>query len=177
MVELMRRSSVEGAAELKLRSSVKVEIVEPHSRFNLRVGPEGAGEAGAAFGRALPMDACRANEAGEKAALWLGPDEWLLIGPEGSEIGPILAPHSLVDISHRQMALDVTGTRVEDLLATGVLIDLRLAGFPVGMCVRTQLGKAEVVLWRRGPQRFHVEVWRSFAPYVHEFLTQASAGL
>jgi len=57
------------------------------------------------------------------------------------------------------------------------MLDLRLSAFPKDMCARTLLGKADVVLWRTGPQQFHIEVWRSFAPYVHAFLMQASTGL
>ena len=57
------------------------------------------------------------------------------------------------------------------------MLDLRLSAFPMGMCARTLLGKADVVLWRKETQVFHLEVWRSFAPYVHEFLIQASLGL
>ena len=49
--------------------------------------------------------------------------------------------------------------------------------FPVGMCTRTVLGKAEVVLWRTDAQAFRLEVWRSFAPYVAQFLGEASRGI
>ena len=41
------------------------------------------------------------------------------------------------------------------------------------MCTRTVLAKADVVLWRRAEHRFHLECWRSFAPYCFDFLTQA----
>ncbi len=34
----------------------------------------------AAFGTPLSPEACRATEKDGRAALWLGPDEWLLIG-------------------------------------------------------------------------------------------------
>jgi len=38
------------------------------------------------------------------------------------------------------------------------------------MCTRTVFAKAEIVLWRTQPEQFHLEVWRSFAPYVWELL-------
>jgi sarcosine oxidase subunit gamma len=41
------------------------------------------------------------------------------------------------------------------------------------MCTRTIFGKAEIVLWRRGPRSFHIEVWRSFAPYLLACLQEA----
>ena len=44
------------------------------------------------------------------------------------------------------------------------------AHFPVGMATRTLFEKAEIVLWRIAPDSFHLEVWRSFAPYVWDLL-------
>lgn len=175
MVEVLRRSSLEGMPELKTRS-VKVMALPQLQRTSLRIGAGGIAEASAAFGVDLPLQPCRAAVVGDKAALWLGPDEWLLLSPVGSKL-EIAAPHSAVDVSHRQLALEVSGTRVEDLLNVGVMLDLRLSAFPVNSCVRTLLGKSDVVLWRRETNVFHVEVWRSFAPYVRAYLEQASLGL
>jgi len=116
---------------------------------------------------------------GERAALWLGPDEQLLLGAEGADIAAILEPvlrdlpHSLVDISHRQIALEVSGPQATLLLNAGCPLDLDPSAFPVGMCTRTVLAKAQIVLWRTSEDTFHVEVWRSFAAYVSEFLAEA----
>ena len=60
------------------------------------------------------------------------------------------------------------------VLAAGCPLDLDPEHFPVGMCTRTVLAKSEIVLWRRGPALFHIEVWRSFAVYVTAFLGQAA---
>ena len=35
-------------------------------------------------------------------------------------------------------------------------------------------GHKATLLWRTAADRFHLECWRSFAPYVHAFLTQAA---
>ncbi len=134
-----------------------------------------------AFGIALPDAACRANAEGERAALWLGPEEHLLVAPDGSqariaaEIGSAVGnlPHSLVDVSERQVAVLVDGPSARDLLATGCPLDLDPEAFPVGMCTRTLFGKADVLLWRRGPEEYHLEVGRSFADYVRGCLREA----
>jgi sarcosine oxidase gamma subunit len=39
------------------------------------------------------------------------------------------------------------------------------------------LAKAEIVLWRRAPRLFHVEVARSYAAYLRAFLQEAACGL
>jgi sarcosine oxidase subunit gamma len=155
------------------------------SRHILRGGPKVRLAAQGAFGVAIPETACRAASQEERAALWLGPDEWLLISPEHSldETTSALTnalvqlPHSLVDVSHRQIALELSGPRAERLLAAGCPLDLESSAFPVGMCTRTVLGKTEIVLWRTATEAFRIEVWRSFAPYLSDFLEEAAHGV
>jgi sarcosine oxidase, subunit gamma len=132
----------------------------------------------------LPQEACRAVVVKERASLWQGPDEWLILGAEsdaalGTDLSAALAgvPHSLVDVSHRQVGLSVSGPAATTLLASGIALDLDERTFPVNMCTRTMLAKAEVVLWRTAPQVFRLEVWRSFVAYVSEYLTEAARGI
>jgi sarcosine oxidase subunit gamma len=141
--------------------------------------------AGTALGLTITDSACRSAANSERAALWMGPDEQLILAAvgDGAVIGSKLRealtelPHSLVDMSHRQLALEVSGATAQTLLSVGCPLDLHLSAFPVGMCTRTILGKADIVLWRTGPDSFHVEVWRSFADYVARFLTEAAREL
>lgn len=150
----------------------------PAARFILR------GAATADFGCRLPTEPCRAETVGGRAALWLGPDEWLLLAPEadGAAVHAALAaslagvPHALVDVSHRQSALLLEGPGAEVTLAGAVPLDLSVEAFPIGMCTRTVCEKAEIVLWRTGAERFHIEAWRSFMPYVRDLLAAIAAG-
>src|SRR5256885_15175681 len=50
--------------------------------YVLRGGSEVRAAAESALGCGIPARACRATVEGDRAALWLGPDEWLLIAPE-----------------------------------------------------------------------------------------------
>ncbi|PWR18066.1 sarcosine oxidase subunit gamma [Zavarzinia compransoris] len=147
----------------------------PAAAFILRVRrPEGIAAAGAAFGLPLPQDACRSAAIGRRSVLWLGPDEWQLMAPE--EEGPGLAdaiaeamgeiPHSLVAVGERNVAFEIAGPAAEAVLNAHCLLDLHLSRFPIGMCTRTLYGKAEILLWRLGAERFYVGCWRSFAAYV-----------
>src|SRR5262249_26850211 len=146
----------------------------------LRGDPHVMTAAGDALGLVISQKACRATVSGERAALWLGPDEQLLLDAEGADIAatlePVLRdlPHSLVDVSHRQIALKISGPQATLLLNAGCPLDLDPSAFPVGMCTRTVLAKAQIVLWRTSEDTFHVEVWRSFAAYVSEFLSEAA---
>ena len=131
---------------------------------------------GAAFDLTLPTQLCRAAETDGHSALWLGPDEWLLLAPPGTLDADVSAEGAaVVDIGHRQVGLVLEGPGAMDALAAGCPLDLHPTAFPVGMCTRTVFGKAEIVLWRQDVERFHVEVWRSFAAYVHGLLERAAA--
>jgi len=175
------RLQVQAAALEPLNDARWVDVP---GRLLLRPAPELArlalrGDAsalGAAFGLALPAQPCRAVEADGRAALWLGPDEWLLLAPPGTLDADVpVADAAVVDVGHRQVGLVLEGPGAADALAAGCPLDLHLTAFPAGMCTRTVFGKAEIVLWRQDSARFHVEVWRSFAAYVHGLLERAMA--
>jgi len=154
----------------------------PAARFILQGGRPARDAAGKAFGLAVPEDACRAHADAERAALWLGPDEHLLLAPAGqnqrlqADLGAALQglAHSLVDVSQRQSAVAVSGPRARDMLASGCPLDLDPAEFPVGMCARTLFAKAEVVLWRPSAEEYHLEIARSFSDYVLEWMREVN---
>ncbi|MGA2839047.1 MAG: sarcosine oxidase subunit gamma family protein [Steroidobacteraceae bacterium] len=137
------------------------------------------------WGAAFSEQACRANAHATRATLWLGPDEYLLLDlapgePEAATLSalerPLVAiPHALVDVSHRQFALQVSGLQAATILSGACPLDLDLGEFPVGMCTRTVFAKADIVLWRTQEQAFHLEVWRSFAGYVTGVLHEIAA--
>jgi sarcosine oxidase subunit gamma len=139
---------------------------------------------GPRFRRRTSPTSCRAEVSPERAALWLGPDEWLLLAPagEGNAVFAALEnamaglPHSLVDVTHRQVALSVSGPGARELLASGCPLDLAPECYPVGMCTRTLFAKAEVVLWRRSTEEYHLESGRSFSGYVLGWLREAQRG-
>jgi sarcosine oxidase subunit gamma len=148
-------------------------------RISLRARADGAKKLGKALGLTLPAKPNTSAAKDGITALWLGPDEWLLIGNEGHEIGGRLAKasgilFSGVDISHRNTAIHIEGEKAEAALNSGCPRDLSLKDFPVGACARTILAKAEVVLLRETETRFRVECWRSFSDYVWNYLADAA---
>ena len=79
----------------------------------------------------------------------------------------------LAAIPKRVVTLDPAAARI---LNAGCPLDLDLHAFPVGFATRTLFDKIEIVLWRRAETTFHVEVWRSFAPFVAASLAEAARG-
>lgn len=166
-----------------LASSPSLRQLPPATRLVLRGGPAVLAAAADALGLQRSEAPCRAVRKDGRAALWLGPDERLLLGAAdaaGEWVGLLqraLAgmPHSLVETSHAQTAFEVSGARAAVTLNTGCPLDLDLASFPVDMCTRTVFAKAQIVLWRTSPEAFRVETGRSFAQYVTKILALASS--
>lgn len=155
---------------------LRLAMLPDCARFVLRVAPADADAAGQAFGLALPERIGAMVESDGRMALKLGPDEWRLLADEseGPEIAARFAaqladtPHSLVDIGHREIGIEVSGTAVLDALAA--LCPLDLAVRPVGWGTRTVLEGVETVILREAEDRFRLEVWCSFAPFLFSLL-------
>lgn len=165
-------------------------------RWVLHGGAEARSRAAAVWGVPFSSVACRALRQGSRATLWLAPEEFLLLdastaveelaghaaaaaaaGGIDAALERALAgvPHALVDLSHRQVALEVCGPYAVTILNGACPLDLDLSAFPVGMCTRTVLAKADIVLWRTDESRFHLEVWRSFTDYVSALLHEIAS--
>jgi sarcosine oxidase subunit gamma len=160
-----------------------LETLPPAARWVLHGNAEARALAAPAWGVGFSETACRATRSAERATLWLGPDEYLLLdlaAPENSAHATAAAieaalgntPHALVDVSHRQFALTVSGPHAEVVLRGACPLDLHISRFPVGMCTRTLLAKADITLWRTRADAFHLEVWRSFEGYVGGLLQE-----
>ena len=157
---------------------VRLAVLPPAHRISLRAPAASVAALSKALGVKLPTAPKASTSRGTRSALWLGPDEWLVIDEGGSDpladCAGVKALHSAVGISHRNVAISVTGPAAAAAVNAGCPQDLSLAAFPAGACSRTILGKAEIVLYRTGESAFRVECWRSFADYVFGFLAEAA---
>jgi sarcosine oxidase subunit gamma len=161
-----------------------MQVVPAAMRFILHGDARARAAAAPVWGVDFASQACRAVTHDGRATLWLGPDEFLLLGvDDGSEDAVAAAleaalgvvPHALVNISHRQFALELSGPHAATILSGACPLDLDLGEFPVNMCTRTVLSKADIVLWRTREDAFHVEAWRSFSGYVAGLLSEIAA--
>ena len=149
---------------------VSISLGAPLARWSLRARDAKA------LAKAVGHKAPGKIGATEGGMACLGPDEWLLRLPAGSTIpsGEGL-PLSVVDISERAITLVLEGPRAIDVLQSGAPRDL--SKMAVGEARRTIYETVEMVLIREGEERWTVDVWRSFAPYLHLALVTAASHL
>jgi sarcosine oxidase, subunit gamma len=103
-------------------------------------------------------------------ALWLGPDEWLVIGGREEDYPDADAA---VDVSAGRVCFELAGEDAEDVLAQGCSLDLHPSVFAAGRCAQTLLAKAQVILHRRDAETFRILVRPSYAPYLRAWLDDA----
>jgi len=155
------------------------------AQVGLRVEPgsPSAGRVETALGLELP-EANRVSESGGRRAIWLGPDEWLVVAADGEERALVAileeaigADGAVVDLSANRTGLELSGPQAAEVLATCMALDLHPRAFGPGRCAQTLLQKAPVIVERRGDDAFLLLVRPSFAAYVAEWLVDGMAGL
>ncbi|MCO5089857.1 sarcosine oxidase subunit gamma [Bosea sp. (in: a-proteobacteria)] len=164
-----------------MTAPVTITALPAGARFSLRTGDPAT--VGAGLGLELPARVGQRAVAGARAALCLGPDEWLVEAPEGE--GAAIADafaglverltFSAVEVSDREVGFALAGPAVLDLIATGCPRDP--AKLPVGSGCRTIFDSVQVVLTREAQDCFHLTVWRSFAPHLRALLDIAAREL
>ncbi len=157
----------------------------PHGQLNLRGDParpaflDGVRRA---LGFDLPLDPNTTADADDLAALWLGPDEWLILTPadRAEEVAGRLRAEfraeftAITDVSAASAVIRLTGPRVRDVLAAGCPLDLHPRAFHVGRCAQTILAKATATIVQvDDAPTFDLFVRRSFADYVARWLEDA----
>jgi sarcosine oxidase subunit gamma len=178
MAELnsMRRSALDGFHGGS--SAARLTPAPNAARASLRAYPDAVAALSAALGVDLPTRPKGSATGTGIIAMWLGPDEWLLIGPEGTDFVALAAKsgtfHSAVDISHRNIGIIVSGPGARVAVNSACPHDLTDASFPVGACTRTVFGKMEIVLYREDEDTYRVECWRSFADYCFGMLAEGA---
>ena len=105
-------------------------------------------------------------------AIWLGPDEWLVLGGREEDYAHMPAA---VDVSANRVCLELSGDGAADVLARGCALDLHPSVFPPGRCAQTLVARAQVILYRT-EDAFGLLVRPSFADYLRAWLRDAGAG-
>lgn len=136
------------------------------------------------LGFALPLVPNTVAEGEDTVALWLGPNEWLLVVTpyEGTPLaedldGALDGLHAGATVlTDSRTVIGLRGPAARDVLAKGCPLDLHPAAFPAGTCAQSLVGQVDVLLHlHRDGARFDLYVLRSYADHLWRWLEDAGA--
>jgi sarcosine oxidase, subunit gamma len=176
--------------ELPFLSMVNVRV-EPGSRVASRVERSlGVALPSAGQVSSVSIGGVDGIVAGDvRSVLWSGPDEWLVIGPDGdaADLVAVLVnavgdgPGSVVEVSANRDTLVLSGPKARDLLEKGCTLDLHPRSFTAGRCAQTTFARGHMLIWQTGAEDspsglvYRLLFRPSFADYFADWLTDAAA--
>ncbi|KLU09996.1 MULTISPECIES: sarcosine oxidase subunit gamma [unclassified Kocuria] len=196
LAQQMHERTVPGERGVALREVPYLTMV------GLRVVPGTAAAESVTAAAGVPLPGGHGQVTGSPdgtAVLWQGPDEFLLVGPEGAGPAAIgsagsdlreaaaddagtaagLAralgsePGQAVDLSANRTTLELSGPSARAVLEKGCPIDLHPRAFGPGTAVATTLGPVQVLLWQTAEQVYRLLPRASFADYTARWLLDA----
>ncbi|WP_042372470.1 sarcosine oxidase subunit gamma [Streptacidiphilus neutrinimicus] len=173
------------AAEATGPGGVRLREIPFLAQLNLRLDPAGpaAARAAEALGAPLPTLAGSVVATADLRVLWLGPDEWLVVGADGA--APTIEhalrralgdePGSVVDVSANRTTLELSGPSARSVLEQGCSLDLHPRAFGPGRCAQTTVAKVQLVLDQIDAEpSYRLLVRGSFAQYLADWLLDAT---
>lgn len=137
-----------------------------------------------ALGLELPVFACTTTANDRLRLVWVGPDDWFLIGPSGEQAALVATlrqalgqQHAAVtDVSSGYFLTSLSGPSARLLLAQGCPMDFHPSVFPIGRAASTHFFKVGITLWQTEPApHFELLVRRSFIDHFWQLMVACSA--
>ena len=141
-----------------------------------------------ALGIDLPLKPNTVSTYGNKTALWLGPNEWLVTLPVNDtkqqldDLTAALEDHhsAVFDVSDSRDIITLSGDNARDVLKKGCGLDLHPRAFGPGQCAQSTLALAHVLFHQTAEDKktkaasYRLFVHRSFTEYMWAWLEDAA---
>ena len=125
--------------------------------------------------------ACSAVCQDGAAAIWVGPDRWLIVEKAGRDLERLLSAAlparqaAITNQGHSRCVLRLTGPEARNVLRKGTTLDLDATRFSPGEARATGLFHINALLHCRSEDSFDIYVARSFGRSFFELITHAAA--
>ncbi|MBN36170.1 MAG: sarcosine oxidase subunit gamma [Rhodospirillaceae bacterium] len=157
-------------------------LVLTERRFLAKINIRGKADSAAvkaAVGVELPQAPNTVAEGNNLTALWLGPAEWLIVGPVGAEAAIEMAlaealdgaSAAVVDVTEGRTTIRVAGDKARDVIAMGCPLDLHARVFAVGQCAQSFISRGPIIIHQvDDTPAFDIQIERSQADYLWTWL-------
>jgi len=139
----------------------------------------------------LPTEANTSTSAEQLTAFWLSPDEWMLISNETvsednntyqveDELIKNISKAKLgavTDVSDQFVMLNIKGSKVFDLFATGSPFNFNEFKNEKGSVIQTILSRTDVIIHLTEINEVNLFVRRSFSQHLHSWMSDSASRL
>ena len=139
----------------------------------------------------LPIEANTSTSGESLTALWLSPDEWMLVSNEivsedsnNYEVEDNLINNvskvnlgAVTDVSDQFVMINIKGSKVFDLFATGSPFNFNVFKNKKGSVVQTILSHIDVIIHLTEINNVNLLVRRSFSEHLHSWLNDSASRL
>ena len=188
--DVVRRSALaDVVGRNRLSTDEKAMVVaceQPfQSHINLRLDPDDVvslSRVDKLLGVDLPRSPNTIASGQDFLTIWLGPDEWLLVGARELGISIALSLRRILntqcaavtEVGSGQTIIRLRGSATSDLLVRGCMLDLGSTAFSPGVCAQTGLAGVPVLLVSIDSEpTIDLIVRRSFATYLWAWIHDA----
>ncbi len=134
------------------------------------------------LGYALPTEPNTVTEGANSRALWLGPNEWLLVAPLEAALVATLEQglagraFAATQLGDARAVIGLSGRNAREVLAKSCPLDLHPKSFGPGRCAQTKLSRVAAIIEQRDDApSFEIYVARSVARYTWRWLEDAGS--
>ena len=178
--------------EKKLFQDLQISEVTPIMKLIIRGKTrEFISAIGKNLNMVLPTEANTSTSAEKLTAFWLSPDEWMLISNEtlGEENNTYQVEDELIkniskvklgavtDVSDQFVMLNIKGSKVFDLFATGSPFNFNDFRNKKGSVIQTILAHIDVIIHHKEINEVNIFVRRSFSEHLHSWLSDSASRL
>lgn len=125
--------------------------------------------------------ACSAIQSDQTAAIWVGPNRWLIVEKEQRDLDSAIRKMvstekaAITDQSHSRCVIRLSGAEARNVLRKGTTLDLEVAHFKPGEARATSLFHMNGLIHCISEDCFDIYVARSFGQSFFEVITHAAA--
>ena len=124
--------------------------------------------------------ACSATQSDQVAAIWVGPDRWLIVEKETRDLDKVIRDSvttdmaAITDQSHSRCVIRLSGIEARNVLRKGTTLDLDVSHFKAGESRISSLFHMNGLIHCLNENSFDIYVARSFGHSFFEVITHAA---
>ena len=173
-------------------NGVSIKEIAPIMKLNLRGKTrEFFTNVGKTLNMILPIEANTSSSSDKLTAIWLSPDEWMIVSNETTsketntyELNDILFSNisktslgAVTDVTDQFVQLEIKGDKIYELFSSGCPFNFNLFREKKGSTVQTLLNHIDVIIHNKDKDFVNLFVRRSFAKHLWEWMEDSSSRL